>query len=225
MTRGNLVIVALALACGAAAPLPDPVRDSIVADAKSQPPTALAFERTTKSVRTGGGSTTSTVKVERWDGKRWALVQLNGRKPTAGQLHEARKLAAAAPVPGYHRLAALLGAATESVTDAQGRTVLKIPKLPRGSVMADAKDISSHLKAELTVSNRGGQPWIERVKVTQREPFMMNMLIRVLTFEQVSEYRLDSDGKPRLASQTADSMGSMFGFPGGETSQATYVYR
>lgn len=200
-------------------------RERIIADATKLAPAALTFDRTTKSVRSGGGSTTTTVKVERWDGKRWALMTMNGRKPTAGERAEAAKLAAASPVPGYHRLAALMTAATATTTDAEGRTVLEVPVLPPGSVRTDSGDISSHLKAELTLSSRPGQPWVEQVRVSEREPFRMTMLIKVLSFEQVSDYRLDASGTPRLERQSADSAGTMFGFPGGEKSEVTYAYR
>ena len=209
----------------AAAPVPDPVRDRIIADARSMAPAAIAFDRTTRLVRTGGGSTTNILRVERWDGKRWSLVSLNGKPPTKSQRQEAEKLAAASPVPGYYRLAALMAGATETTTDPQGRSVLKVPVLPAGSVRTDSSDISDHLRAEVTVASQNGQPWVQRVRVTSREPFKMNMLIRVLSFEQVSEYRLGSDGKPRLATQNVESRGTMFGFAGGEKGDVTYVYR
>ncbi|WP_426164257.1 hypothetical protein [Sandarakinorhabdus sp. DWP1-3-1] len=227
MTPAALQMLPLALALIASVPLPvpDSLRDRVIADAQAMPPATLVFERTTRSVRTGGGTTTNLLKVERWDGRRWQLVSINGKKPTSGQREEAQKLAAASPVPGYHRMAVLLSGATERTTDSQGRTVLKIPVLPAGSVRTDSADISSHLQAEVVLATRAGQPWVERVKVTSREPFRMNMLIKVLTFEQTSEYRLDDRGRPRLASQVADSAGTMFGFAGGEKSEVTYAYR
>ena len=58
-----------------------------------------------------------------------------------------------------------------------------------------------------------------------RENFKLNLLIKVTNFEQISDYRLGPDGRPRLASQTADSKGSMFGFVGGETNEVVYAYR
>ncbi len=207
------------------APVSEQLRERIIADARGMPATAVKFVRTTKSVRSGGGSVTKIDKTERWDGRRWTLLAVDGQKPTAEQRQEAEKLAATMPVPGYHRMAELIAAATDSDTDAQGRTVLKIPKLPAGSVRTDSADISSHLQAELTLALRDGVPWVERVKVTARESFRMNLLIKVSSFEQVSEYRLDGSGKPKLSSQSADSAGTMFGFPGGEKSVVTYVYR
>lgn len=227
MTSAALQMLPLALALIASAPLPvpDTLRDRVIADARAMPPASLVFERTTRSVRTGGGTTTTLLKVERWDGKRWQLVSINGKKPTSGQRDEAQKLAASSPVPGYHRMAVLLSGATERTVDGEGRTVLRIPVLPAGSVRTDSADISTHLQAEATLATRAGQPWVERVKVTAREPFRMNMLIKVMTFEQTSEYRLDDKGRPRLASQVADSAGTMFGFAGGEKSEVTYAYR
>lgn len=226
MSLSALRMLPFAFALSAATPLPaavDAVRDQIVADARTMTPASLAFDRVTRSVRSGGGSTTRLDLVERWDGKRWRLLTRNGARPTKAERLEVERTSTAAPVPGYHRMAALLAAATESSVDTQGRTVLIIPKLPPGSVRTDSGDISSHLKAEVTLASAGG--FVERVKVTAREPFKMNLLIKVLKFEQVSEYRLDASGKPRLAAQTADSAGTMFGFPGGEKSEVTYSYR
>ncbi|MFZ4110173.1 MAG: hypothetical protein ACOYKQ_06840, partial [Polymorphobacter sp.] len=109
--------------------------------------------------------------------------------------------------------------------DAEGRILLRIPVLPPGTVRTDSSDISSHLRAEALVSNRGGQPWVERVHVSQREAFKMNALIKVKTFDQISTYKLDAAGRPRLTRQSADSMGSMFGFSGGQSSETIYTYR
>jgi hypothetical protein len=61
-------------------------------------------------------------------------------------------------------------------------------------------------------------------KAKARENFKLNLLIKVINFEQISDYRLDPDGRPRLASQTADSKRSMFGFVGGETNEVVYAY-
>ena len=218
-------LAALAFLLVAATPVTEPLRDRIIADARTLPPTGLAFDRTTWMERKGGGSTTKVTLVERWDGVNWTLISKNGKNPSQSERRDVEKLAAAAPVPGYHRLASLLAAATEVGTDADGRMMLRIAVLPAGSVRTDSSDISSHLRAEAIVSNRGGQPWVERVHVSQREPFKMNALIKVKTFDQISTYKLDASGHPRLARQSADSMGSMFGFSGGETSDTVYTYR
>jgi hypothetical protein len=218
-------LAALAVVLVAATPVSEPLRDRIIADARATSPASLVFDRTTHMERKGGGSTTKVVLVERWDGRSWSLISKNGKSPSASERRDVEKLAAASPVPGYHRLAGLLAAATEVNTDAEGRLVLRIPVLPPGSVRTDSSDISSHLRADAIVSNRGGQPWVESVHVSQREPFKMNALIKVKTFDQVSTYKLDASGRPRLARQSADSVGSMFGFLGGQTSETVYTYR
>jgi hypothetical protein len=214
----------MALMTVAAAQAPTALRDQIIADARTQPPAGLVFDRTTALVRTGGGSTTNVSMVERWDGKSWTLISHNGKPPSASQRRAAEKQAAAAPVPGYHRLASLLANASGSRIDSDGRTVLEIPILPANSVRTDTADISSHLKAEAVIDNRGGKPFVESVHVSARESFMLNALIKVKAFDLVSSYQRDSKGRPRLASQTADSQGSLLGFPGGESSQVTFTY-
>lgn len=215
----------IALALMAAAPAVDPVRDRIVAEAKAINPATLSFDRTTNQTRKGGGTSSKVTTLERWDGKRWTLVAVNGKRPTASEKRDREAAAAAAPVPGYHQLATIVAAATEARVDDKGRTVLLIPVMPANTVRTDSADISSHLKAEATLAETNGQVWVEQVRVTEREPFKLNMLIKVTDFERVDDYRLGSDGKPQLASQSADSMGSMFGISGGETNKITYAYR
>jgi hypothetical protein len=203
----------------------EPLREAIITDARAADPAGMAFERTTTAIRRGPGIKEKTVTVERWDGGRWTLVSVNGKLPTATHLKTFRKATTANPVPGYHRMAALLAAASDVSTDADGRHILKIPVLPPGSVRTDSADISSHLSGEAVITTTDGKPWVARLKVRARENFKLNMLIKVTNFEQTSDYRLGPDGRPRLASQSADSKGQMFGFTGGQTDEVIYAYR
>ncbi|MCU0890187.1 MAG: hypothetical protein MUE77_00265 [Sandarakinorhabdus sp.] len=230
MTRGRLIFVPLlAGLLSAAAPAAEfrlePLREAIIDEARACDPAGIAFERTTTAIRRGPGIKNKTVTVERWDGQRWTLVSVNGNAPTAGQLKTFRKATAVTPVPGYHRMAALLAAAADVSVDENGRKVLKIPVLPPGSVHTDKADISSHLSGEAVITTTDGKPWVARLKVRAREDFKLNMMIKVTNFEQVSDYRMGPDGKPRLASQSADSKGQMMGFVGGETNEVIYAYR
>ena len=217
----------------AAVPLPGPalvpisttLRDRIIAEASALPPERLAFERASSAVRTGGGTTSTTRLTERWNGKAWSLVSIHDRAPSATQRRDHKRLMQAIPVPGYYQLGPIVAAATGSSSDAQGRTLLTVPVMPAGSVHTDNGDISSHLKGEARLVRRGDAIWVDQLKVTAREAFKMNMLIRVIGFEQTSEYTPGTDGKPRLTSQTSHSTGTMFGFPGGEKAQASFVYR
>ena len=217
------LLLPLLLLATASAPAPETIRDQVIAGARSQLP--LAFERTTHVVQVGGGTRTVTHRIERWDGAAWSIVSINGKPPTASDIREQAKAVAAQPIPGYHRLAGLLAAATTRDTDAQGRSVLIIPQLPPGTVVNAGTDISAHLRAEAIVVTNAGQPWVQRLTLTNREPFKMSWALKVLAFEQVSEYQLDASGRPRLASQANDSTGTMFGFNGGQKAEITYVYR
>lgn len=230
MNNGRaLMLLPLAALLLAAAPVEElrlePLREAIITDARSTTPATIAFDRTTTAVRRGPGINEKTVRVERWDGQHWLLISVNGKQPSASQLKDFRKATAANPVPGYYRLAALMAAASEIVVDGDGRKVLKIPVLPPGTVRTDTADISNHLSGEAVLANNEGRPYVARLKVRARENFKLNLLIKVTNFEQVSDYRLGPDGRPRLASQTADSKGSMFGFVGGETNEVIYAYR
>jgi hypothetical protein len=198
------------------------LRDAIVASSAAQSPTSLSFDRVTRLVRKGGGSTTRQVRVEHWDGARWTLVSINDHPPSSS---ERAKSSRSAGVPGYHELARIVAAATDRRVDADGRTLLLVPVLPTGSVIADGKDISEHLQAEAVLGTRGGMPWVAQLRVVNREAFKLNLLIKVTEFEQVSDYRLDAQGQPRLMAQQNDSQGSMFGFAGGEKSEIVYAYR
>jgi hypothetical protein len=203
----------------------EPLREAIISDALACDPAGMAFERTTTAVRRGPGMNEKTVTVERWDGQRWTLLSVNGKTPSALQLKSFRKASTSSPVPGYHRLAALMAAASDISTDAEGRHVLKIPVLPAGSVRTDSADISGHLSGEAVIATTEGKPWVARLKVRAREDFKLNLLIKVTNFEQISDYRLGPDGKPRLASQSALSKGNMMGISGGQTDEVVYAYR
>lgn len=203
----------------------EPLREAIITDARAADPAGMAFERTTTAVRRGPGMNEKTVTVERWDGQRWTLLSVNGKAPSATQLKTFRKAALANPVPGYHRLAALMAAASDISTDDDGRQILKIPVLPAGSVRTDSADISGHLSGEAVIATTDGKPWVAKLKVRARENFKLNLLIKVTNFEQISDYRLGPDGKPRLASQSALSKGNMMGISGGQTDEVVYAYR
>ena len=129
------------------------------------------------------------------------------------------------PVPGYYQLGPIVAAATASSVDAQGRTLLLVPVMPADSIRTDTGDISEHMQGEVRLARRGDTIWVDQLRVTARETFKMNLMIKVLGFEQTSEYAPGTDGKPRLTRQKLESNGSMFGFPGGQKANTNFVYR
>lgn len=227
-----LVLVPLVFSTAAApvalavtSPIAAPLRDRIIADADALPPERLVFDRASNTVRTGGGTTNTTRITDHWNGKQWSLTTTRGREPSSGERDSHKRTAQAIPVPGYYQLGAIVAAATGTSVDAQGRTLLLIPVMPADSVRTDTGDLSSHMQGEARLVRHGDNVWVDQLRVTARETFKLSMLIKVLGFEQTSEYSPGSDGKPRLTSQKSESIGSMFGFPGGEKAQTSFVYR
>ncbi|KPF77924.1 hypothetical protein IP88_05090 [alpha proteobacterium AAP81b] len=220
-----LLPLAFLLTAAISAPAGDVVLDRIIASANAAGPANLAFDRTTTMVKKGGPMNTRTVLVERWDGKRWHLVTFNGKPPTPEKRREVEPATRAVPVPGYYRLAALVAAATERRTDAEGRLVLIIPRLPDQAVRTDDKDISRYLSGEAVIDSAGGQPYVARLTLRSHENFKLNFLITVKHFEQVSEFAPAADGPPRLISESASSQGSLLGVPGGMKSETVFAYR
>lgn len=218
-------LVLLTGAAPAASPLSAVMRDRLVTEAGVLLPEHLAFDRATNAVRTGGGSTSTIRTTDRWTGQRWSLVTTRGRQPSAREYSDYQRSSAAIPVPGYYQLSAIIAAATGSSTDAQGRTVLLIPVMPADSVRTNTGDISSHLQGEARLVKHGDTTWVDQLHVTAHEPFKLSMLIKVVGFEQTSEYAPGPDGKPRLVSQASKSNGTMFGFAGGEKAESSFVYR
>ena len=208
-----------------ALPISAPLRNRLIADAGALPPEKLAFDRSTYGVRAGGGTNTANKTADRWTGKTWRLVAIHGRQPSATERADHKRLASAIPVPGYYQLGAIIAAATATSADTEGRTLLHIAAMPAGSVRTDTGDISDHLRGEARLARRGDAVWVDQLRVTAREPFKLNMLIKVTGFEQTSEYTPGPDGRPRLITQKSDSTGTMFGFPGGEKSAVNFIYR
>lgn len=223
--RMILPVVAGLLATAAPAQGPAPVRDAIIADAARIQPTALAFDRTTTATKHSPLGRETSVTIERWDGRSWALVSVNGGAPKSSQRKYFQAATVDAPVPGYHRLAPMLAAAGESSADDKGRRILRIAVLPAGSVRSERDDISSHLSGEAVISTSKGKPWVSQLNLRAREVFKLGGRIKVTEFRQTLDYDLGPDGRPRLISQSAQSKGQMFGFGGGEVNKVTYTYR
>ncbi|MEI6418621.1 MAG: hypothetical protein WCO82_06115 [Sphingomonadales bacterium] len=216
-------IPALALLL-AAAPV-DPVRDAIIKQSAAMSPAQIKFTRTVTLTRRAPTGTSKTVRVDSWDGQRWALISIDGKPPTPQQIAEADKAAAGGTVPGYHNIAKMLAAATESRRDADGRLVLVIPRLPAGMVRTNGNDISDNLAGQAFVATAKGKPFVQQLKISAREPFSLNMTTKISAFTQVTDYQLDANGRPRLVGQHFDSTGSMFGISGGQSSETVFSYR
>jgi hypothetical protein len=210
----------------AAAPAPASLRDQIVADAKAWPASRIAYERTVKASQSDGKETETKVRVDRWDGRAWSLISVDSRPASPGEAADSAKAAAKLPVPGYHRLADYLAAGAQQVTTADGRTLLKIPQLPKGSVVGDTGDLSEHFSGEaLVVDASGPRPWVQRLHLVAREPFHIRMVFKVDTFDVTVDYRLGPGGRPEVVRSQNTVNGAMFGRSGTQRTEASFVYR
>lgn len=213
-------LIAAALLCTAASP-PEQARDRVLAEARSITPATLSYDRTVTVTQADGKDKASQTRVDRWDGRGWTLLSLDGKPPSADDVAKHRKASAAASVPGYHQLAMLNGAT--ATTDAQGRTVLRIATLPPGSVITSGKDVSEHFTGEAVVAP-GARPYVQHLRLTARAPFRMMLVAKIERFVTVSDYRLDGN-IPRLVRQVADIRGSMMGKDGTQRVETIFTYR
>ena len=218
----NLALLILVPFALAAAPVPDAARERLLADAAQLGPATLAFDRTIVASQSGGGDKASETRIDRWNGKSWTLLSVNGKPPTSDDLAHERKMTADMPVPGYYRLAKQFAAAT-TTTDASGRTVLHVAKLPSGSVNANGKDITEHFTADAIVA-AGPRPFITQVRLTAREPFRMMLVAKVDSFVTVNDYRLGARGTPELVRQTTDIDGNMLGKSGLQHNETSFAH-
>ena len=207
----------------AAAPAPDPLLQKIIAGARAVPAASQPFERVvrTTSQEKDAASVTRT-RTDRWDGKALTPLAIDGKPPTPDQVAEMTRASAGRPIPGYHRIADFLGHGAVRAADSQGRTVYRVTGLPKGSVNV-GKDISRDLVGEAIVDSTGPQPFVARLRVFLPKPLSFFMVAKLDSFEQVTDYRLGSDGRPVQVRSVQSMSGAQFGKAGTTRSEATYT--
>lgn len=210
----RFALVLAALAAGLTAPAlaaADPLLDRLRADAAAADPADVAFESVVTA--TGPRKDESRVTVERWDGRVWTLVSINGKAPSTAEADKFRRQKAdERNIPGYGRLATYLSGTVEKRTDAAGNTVYFIPELPKGSFILWG-DNSRHFSGEALVAQSPAGPYIKRFRAWVREPFRMRVVIKVERFDLVNDYAVD-DGRRVLVRQQSDSNGALLGQTG-----------
>lgn len=214
--------VAALVFLAAAAPAPDPLLGRIIADARTVTPAAIAFERQSRTVsQEKDGESASRTRVDRWDGRNFTLVSVDGKPPQAKEIEEFRKAIASRPVPGYHRIADLLKAGAVRETDAQGHIVYRVTGLPKGSITM-GKDVSASLIGEFTVDASAAQPFVTRARLILPKPLSFFMVARLDSLEIVNDYKLGSNGRPYLARAVQAMSGAQFGKQGSTRSDTSY---
>jgi len=220
-----LALTPALFAASAAAPVaaPDPLVARVVAAARAVPPASLAFEQVTRTVsKDASGKTETAVKVERWNGREWTFVALNGKPPGGKEAAEARKAHERAPVPGYHRIAEFLAAGARRLADANGRVQLRIAPMPKGSISISG-DRSDKFEAEASVDTSGAQPMVTRLHIFAPKAFSIMLVARIDSFDVVNEYKPGPDGRPMLVRQVQSYAGSQFGSSGSVRTETTFT--
>lgn len=197
--------IVLAGTAAIAGPTADPLLTQVVESARAAKP--FAFERQGVIEQVSGAKRREQHRTERFAGGAWSLVTADGRAPSEHDQAAFAKAVASLPAPGYYRLATFLSGGAVRATDAQGRTIYRIARLPAGSVKASGFDLSDRLAAEATVEQANGRPYISRVRIFLPAPTRIMMVAKMDRFEAVSEYALGPGGAPVLTRQTTETAG------------------
>lgn len=202
----------------------DPLLLRLLAGANAVPAAALSFERTTVASQVSGGKTERHTSIERWDGRVWTLLSVDGAPATAKASAEAAKAIANGGVPGYYRLARFLAAGPVRGNDAQGRIVYRLDRLPAGTMAIKGAN-PEKFAAELVVDTSGPVPYVRHARYYAPAPMRIMMVARLDRFEAGAEFRLAPSGRAELVRQTVDVAGALFGRDGSQHSEATFAYR
>ena len=220
----NITTSAIVLVCAAttftssahAADNLETLKQTILAQARAVGPEDLAFTRTVRSEEVGAGKTEQHVLIEKWDpskasDQRWTFVSIDGRPPNADELGKYRKSLAARRVTSYGRVAEYFGAPATNSVDNRGRTVFSFGKLPKGTVLINDVDLSGDAKAEATVSEENGTPFVQEVRFTSAKATRVKLIAVIESLEATTRYHMMPNGKPAPAEQTTDMVGSLLG--------------
>lgn len=206
-----------------AAAAPDPLLSRIIADAAAVSPGSITFERQSRTVAVeNGGENETSLRVDRWDGRSFTLVSINGKPPAAKDIEAFRKAAAGRPVPGYHRLADLLKAGAVRLPDAQGRIVYRATGLPKGSITI-GKDVSANIVADFTIDDSGARPVVNKVRMVLAKPVSFFLVAKLDSLEIVNDYKLDGNGRPYLARAVQALSGAQFGKQGTSRTESSFT--
>lgn len=227
MFAHRLGVIAVAAVAFAAPVAAEPTQAELVAFARTVSENDFAFTRTVRAEqRAKSGEAETTTIVERFDptkppAQRWTLVSVDGRAPTDKEKADAAKRGSSGFVPSYSRIARWVGSPAVK-TQEGGRPAFRFAKLPKGTMQGNGPDLSANLGALAILGEGGARPWVERVKLSSAKPFRMMMVAKIerMTFD--TRYRLMPDGRPVIAEQSSETVGSMMGRSGTQRSVTTF---
>jgi hypothetical protein len=217
------VLTLVSLIAVAAAPVPDPVLERVIAGARAVTPASIAFDRTVREVATeAGGKPVTRIIVDRWDGKQMTIVSIDGRPPTAAEAAAIAKANAGRPLSSYARVAQYLAGGVRRVADPQGRTVYRIEALPKGSVDI-GRDVSASMIGEAVIDTSGPVPYVAQLRLVLAKPISFFLVAKLDALEIINEYRPGPGGRPALVRQIRTLSGAQFGKAGATRTEATLI--
>lgn len=213
----TLAVLPLLIAAPAAA---DPLQDQLLAGMRATDTANVAFTSTTRIERTGAKP---QVIVTRYDphgaaGKRWSVVSVDGKPPTAKQAAQIAKAANGQPVPSYARLAQWFGGSAT-----RAGSTYRFARLPKGGLKVGNRDVAADTAAEATVNTSGPTPFVERVRFTSLKGFRAALVAKVERYTITSTFARLPDGRPFPAGADANIAGSLLGKSGTLATQTRYT--
>ena len=218
----RLLLAAALVAAPAAA---DPLQDQVLAGMRRVDTSDVAFTSTTRIERTGAAAKEI---VTRYDpraptGRRWSVLRVDGRAPTAKEVKDITKAANAQPPQGYARLARWFGGAAVRVAQGPGSVTYRFARLPAGVVKMGSHDASADTVADAVVNTSGPAPYVERVRFSSSRGFRMMLVAKVERYVLTAAYAPLADGRPVVTATDAEIGGALMGKSGTLTTRTRYA--
>lgn len=205
----------------------DALIDRIRAEAARAAPEDFSWTRTSRSEQKSTSEREAASVVDRWDpsqppARRWTLVSVQGRPPTADEIKKAEKSPARAVVPSYGRVVRYLSGNLQRMPDAGGKTIYRFSKLAPGSVKIGGADLSDSLTGELTIDTSGPVPYISQVTGVSTKAVRMMLVARINRLELTLRYRMMANGRVAPLESINLMTGSMMGQSGTQQTVASF---
>lgn len=216
------VLALLAIAAPAAA---DPLQDRVFAGMRGVETGDVGFTATTAIERSGAAK---QVIVTRYDpraaaGRRWTVVRVGDRAPTAKETAQILKAANGTPVPAYSKLLKWFGGPATRVAQTGSTVTYRFARLPAGTVKMGSHDASADTVADAVVNTAGAKPFVERVHLSSAKPFRMALVARVAHYDFYSSYAPLPDGRPFPTGTDGEIAGSVMGKGGTLATHSRYA--
>jgi hypothetical protein len=144
------------------------------------------------------------------EGKRWALLSINGATPTKSQradFNDIYKKNALPPTYGLVQTVVTSNALKLGETATQA--MYRVTSLPAGSTAVRGLDLSKYTIADVTVDKHGVSPFVSEVRVYAPKEFRPMAGGKVKRLERILRFAMGKDGVPVLVEHSMISDASI----------------